>query len=317
MNDEDKLVSVCIPNYNGSKYIRDAIESALIQINSDIEIVVCDDQSDDNSWGIISSYKDNRIKAFKNERNLGMVGNFREVLGKASGNYIIFLNYDDILCPDSLKKMRGILDDNPECSFVFGNVKYIGDRSGQTHFNFSRILEPNEWINSSIKDGGNKTYQCGTLFRRPSEEAELTIVDLVFFDWYLWLRLGQSKVAFLNDVVGCYRYHVSNQTKQQTPGNLNNYLGLRKVLVLSFNNGILNSKQLIKGIDNLTLKYSINYFREFINSETNLTNSIRNGINFCINYGFNKKILVVKFLLTTIKVLIVRSMRVMKSQITS
>lgn len=302
------MISVCIPSYNGAPYIRDAIESVLVQNCPDVEIVICDDQSDDNSWEIICSYADCRIKAFKNETNLGMVGNFREVLRKASGEYVILLNCDDTLYNDSLNKMATTLDDNPECSFVFGNIKYIGERSGQTNFNFGKILKPGEWVNASLQEGGNKSFQCGTLFRKPAEAPDLIIVDLVFFDWYLWLRLGQSKVAFLNEIVGCYRYHKSNQTNIKVPGYLNNYLGLRQVLTLSFHNGIINNKQLIKGINNLTVKYARNYFVEQGKGKVKIANAIKSGMRFCINYGFRRNCIIVRFLLISIKVFLYRNL---------
>ena len=65
------LVSICIPSYNGEKWIREAIDSALAQTYKPLEIVIVDDASTDNTLEIIQSYRDPRIRIEVNKKNLG------------------------------------------------------------------------------------------------------------------------------------------------------------------------------------------------------------------------------------------------------
>ena len=69
---EQPLVSVCIPAYNNAAYIKDTIDSILRQTYTNLELVICDDNSKDDTVEVIESIKDSRIKLIKNEKNLGM-----------------------------------------------------------------------------------------------------------------------------------------------------------------------------------------------------------------------------------------------------
>ena len=73
------LVSICIPNYNSEKYIKGCIESALNQTYSNIEVIVLDNMSTDDSWKIISEISNDSYKKFQNKKNIGMVNNFKKV----------------------------------------------------------------------------------------------------------------------------------------------------------------------------------------------------------------------------------------------
>jgi glycosyltransferase involved in cell wall biosynthesis len=83
------LVSICIPAYNGGHLISRAIESCLNQTYTNLEIVIVDDCSSDNTVEIIKNFqsKDQRIKFFRNESNLGLALNFFETFKKSSGEY--------------------------------------------------------------------------------------------------------------------------------------------------------------------------------------------------------------------------------------
>ena len=80
------LVSICIPNYNNAQFIGEAIESSIAQTYPNLEIIVVDNVSTDNSWEIIQNYAQHKyVKVFLNEKNLGMVGNFRRTYEYSNG----------------------------------------------------------------------------------------------------------------------------------------------------------------------------------------------------------------------------------------
>lgn len=98
------FVSICIPTYNGEAYLHDCIRSCLAQKYDNFEVVICDDGSTDNTREIIESYrlKDGRIRYHKNEKNLGLVGNWNRCLDLASGEWIKFVFQDDYIAPECL-----------------------------------------------------------------------------------------------------------------------------------------------------------------------------------------------------------------------
>ncbi len=91
------LVSICIPVFNGEKYLNECIESSLSQAYQNIEIIIVDDGSSDKSIDIIKEYslKDNRVKYYINEENLGLVANWNKCIRQAAGEWIKFLFQDD------------------------------------------------------------------------------------------------------------------------------------------------------------------------------------------------------------------------------
>lgn len=108
-------VSVCLPVYNGSQFLREAIASVLNQTFDDFELIICDDNSDDASREIIEDFsrQDARIKQFSNERRVGLFANYNRCLRQASGKYIKPFAQDDILFPNAIKTLRRVLEDHP------------------------------------------------------------------------------------------------------------------------------------------------------------------------------------------------------------
>ena len=120
-------VSVIIPNYNGEKFIKEAIDSVLNQARVNVEVIVVDDGSTDNSKDLLEAYG-NRIKVFFQEnkgapaaRNLG--------IKNASADFIKFLDSDDVLTKDTLKRELEISKKIGENKIAFGDILYIDKNS--------------------------------------------------------------------------------------------------------------------------------------------------------------------------------------------
>ncbi len=97
--DFNPLVSICIPIFNGGSFVSRALESSINQTYKNIEIIVVDNASTDNTRKIIDSYiaKDKRIKYFRNDFNIGAIKNFLKSFQFASGEYVQLLCHDDWL----------------------------------------------------------------------------------------------------------------------------------------------------------------------------------------------------------------------------
>lgn len=128
--DDMPLVSVVVPSYNHAKHISKAIDSVLGQSFSSFELLISDDRSPDNSWEVISSFTDQRIRAFRQERNLGPVGNLVFLMQQARGKYIALLNSDDAWYPSKLGKQVAILRAQPALGACFTWADLV-DVSGQ------------------------------------------------------------------------------------------------------------------------------------------------------------------------------------------
>jgi len=108
-------VSILMPAYNASNYIAEAIESVLCQSYKDYELIIIDDGSTDDTRNTIDSYLcDPRIICLQNERNEGLVSVRNRAIKKANGEYLAWLDSDDVSMPSRLQKQVRFLDENPK-----------------------------------------------------------------------------------------------------------------------------------------------------------------------------------------------------------
>jgi glycosyltransferase involved in cell wall biosynthesis len=100
------VVSVCIPAYNGEKYLRETLDSVLAQTYDDFELLVVDDHSSDNTHDLLLEYgaHEKRIRIVRNEKNLGLVRNWNRCVELAYGKWIKFVFQDDILAPSCIEE---------------------------------------------------------------------------------------------------------------------------------------------------------------------------------------------------------------------
>jgi|AGTN01.1.fsa_nt_gi Glycosyltransferases involved in cell wall biogenesis len=126
-------VSVCLPVYNGAKFLDNAIESICTQSFSDFELIISDDTSQDNSSEIIESWcrKDKRVKYSRNETNQGLYENHNKCMSLAQGEYIKLFAQDDLLHHDCIAKQVEILDNNPSVVLTSA-VRVLIDANGES-----------------------------------------------------------------------------------------------------------------------------------------------------------------------------------------
>ena len=152
------LISICIPCYNSDKYIKDCIESGLNQTYENIEVIVLDNMSTDNSWSIISKISNSSLRKFQNEKNIGMVKNFKKIYKLAKGEFITFLCSDDKLYKDAIQKLVSLYQSYPDLGFIYSNIDYKGSRNGSTNFQNPKIFQLGEWSKTSIRSGRNPVF---------------------------------------------------------------------------------------------------------------------------------------------------------------
>jgi glycosyltransferase involved in cell wall biosynthesis len=117
-------VSVCIPTYNYARFLPMAIDSVLGQTFRDLELVVVDNASEDVTPDVLARYGDD-IRAYRNDRNVGLFGNFSRCLELARGQFVKFLAADDWLHPEYLGEAVELMRGHPTAAVVSGPGYYV------------------------------------------------------------------------------------------------------------------------------------------------------------------------------------------------
>ena len=199
-----------MPSYNTEKYIEDAIESILNQTYKNIELIVIDDGSTDDSWEIIQRYtsKDKRVINLRNKKNIGIVRtrNNGLVMVSDESKYVAMLDSDDIAMKDRIKKQVQFMEKNSEYGIVGSNIKIIDENNintGERKYNNYDIYIKNPLAQSSVLIRKNIFENAGLYDRK----------YVVCEDWDLWFRINSiSKIGIMNEYLIQYRIN-SSQSK--------------------------------------------------------------------------------------------------------
>ena len=123
------FVSIITPCWNCEKYIAETIESVLAQTYDNWEMIIVDDCSTDHSYEIALEYskKDNRIKVYRMEQNSGAARCRNRAIEKSKGEYLAFIDSDDIWLPEKLEKQLKFMHENG-CNFSFTEYEHIDEK---------------------------------------------------------------------------------------------------------------------------------------------------------------------------------------------
>ena len=205
------LVSVIIPNYNYGLYLGQAIESVLAQTYKNVEIIVVDDGSTDNSQQVLANYGD-KIKWFK-QTNQGVSKARNRGISDSKGEIIAFLDSDDVWLPQKLEKQVHLLLSDSELGLVHcGNQEF--DKSGkQLEKRLDGMAgyvaeEMLRWQRPVILGGGSAVIVRRSVFDKVDGfDPNVSPVE----DWEFYYRVSKNyKVGFVPEVLMNYRIHGGN-----------------------------------------------------------------------------------------------------------
>lgn len=108
----DGLVSVIMPSWNTDRFIGESIQSVINQTYTNWELIIVDDCSTDSTDNVVASYKDDRIRYLKNKKNSGAALTRNRALREAKGEWIAFLDSDDLWMPEKLEKQINFMKEN-------------------------------------------------------------------------------------------------------------------------------------------------------------------------------------------------------------
>ncbi len=125
------LVSVVIPTYNHEQFVRFAVESILNQSYINLELIIIDDASKDNTWAELQKIKKDGLKFYRHASNLGAHATLNEALGMARGDCITILNSDDLFDPKRIELLIDQISDPSQDFFIFTDVDFLNDQGDQ------------------------------------------------------------------------------------------------------------------------------------------------------------------------------------------
>lgn len=130
---EQPLVSIGMPVYNGEKYIRQALDSLLAQDYENFELIISDNASTDQTPAICREYaaRDRRIRYFRNEQNMGANWNFQRVLNLSSAKYFMWAAHDDMWDSNYVSECLDTLEQNPEAVLCCALLRFIDQDGNQ------------------------------------------------------------------------------------------------------------------------------------------------------------------------------------------
>lgn len=202
------LVSIVLPTHNGSKFLRESIESCLAQSYSNWELIVVDDASDDDTWAIIQEFEkfDPRITGVKSVVSLRLPGALNKGFSLAGGSYLTWTSDDNRYKPTALAEMVSFLETHPDTHLVYAD--------------FSKIDESGDWLSlQSVRSAENlairNCVQGCFLYRRQVYEQIGNYNEALFLveDWDYWIRvLKKFKITPLHRDLYDYRVHSGSLT---------------------------------------------------------------------------------------------------------
>jgi glycosyltransferase involved in cell wall biosynthesis len=220
-------ITICIPTYNRSNWLRSALQSVLEQGYQDFGVIVSDNASEDDTCLIVKSFDDPRIQYIRRDRNYGAFDNINFVVAQARTEFVVLLPDDDALLPGGLRRAIDVLDRYP-------NVGYVHSAFDVVDIDGDLLEKSTNWFLPRRENGAAQhgdAFECGadsierTLFRgvRVCQSTAVfrrsSLPDPVFTleasepqpDLYLYLTLGlSSDVVFIDHPGGIFRrYDVS------------------------------------------------------------------------------------------------------------
>ncbi|HST82496.1 MAG TPA: glycosyltransferase [Kineosporiaceae bacterium] len=215
---ENPAVTVCIPTYNRRELLAASLQSVREQSLENVEIIVSDNASTDDTGDYVRSLNDPRVRYDRLPENIGLFGNLSRCLQLGSGRYRVMLPDDDLMLPGNLAAKVAFLDRNPSAGLVHSAFRYL-DQNAQPvgpAQHWSRLsedtLEPGDsFIRRSLALGGIVCVSSVMLRSALVAQEKFDADDGPYADIALWLRVAaRSDVGFLMAPLSGYLVHASS-----------------------------------------------------------------------------------------------------------
>jgi glycosyltransferase involved in cell wall biosynthesis len=205
------LVSIALCTYNGSRYLAAQLESLCGQTYRQVEVILVDDGSTDNTISIAGSFKERLdIKLYCNEQNLGFIKNFEKAVSLCTGEYIALCDQDDIWVPEKIETLMKLVQD---CILVYSDSELVDEHGKSLHKRVSDVVNPIRESKPLPLLFNNCAPGNTLLFKKELLKYALPFPSTIFHDWWLMYTAATiGKIAYSDKPLVQYRQHTGNIT---------------------------------------------------------------------------------------------------------
>jgi hypothetical protein len=232
-------VEILIPCYNYGKYLVDCVESVLSQKNVNVDILIIDDCSPDNTPEVCRQLmqRDSRIRVIRHETNKGHIATYNEGIAQISGDYFVLLSADDLLTPGALSRATALMEENPKIGMTYGQAIWFDKADlppARTVQTGTSVWSGQKWIREVCRSGKNFVV-CPEAVVRTSIQRKIGGYNPALphsGDMEMWLRIASiSDIGRVNGADQAY-YRAHPQSMQHTvhSGFLFDLIGRRDAL---------------------------------------------------------------------------------------
>lgn len=263
------LVSVMVVTYNQENFIRECLDSILIQDYENIEIVVADDCSTDGTREILKEYKNkypNKFVLKFADKNQGITKNSNLALFACSGKYICTLGGDDVFLLGKISKQVEFMEKNPKCAISYHNVEVFDSDTNKTmfYYNDRQKIIKNGTIRELIKHGPSNCALSNMVRKDSIPKFGFAEILPVASDWmfYIDVLANGGTIDYIDEVLGRYRRHANNITKKVdyiSQGELDHLISCQIIIAKypQYLNEVFNKYAM--NLKNLREKRDVNY----------------------------------------------------------
>lgn len=222
-NSSSPLVSVVMPVYNQEEFVIESIKSVLSQDYDNIELLICDDSSTDNTASLIAEFVKNaplqgkKIEFYVNDNNKGVTENVNELIRKSSGVYVSFFSGDDVMHKNKISTQVDYMEKNKCCTICYHDVVVFrgdyGDEESKLYMYSARHGTKSGSYKALVKYG---SFNCGcsNLVRMEKKVYARSSVRNAS-DWLHYIEIlleNEGEIHYINEVLAGYRRHSDNIT---------------------------------------------------------------------------------------------------------
>jgi hypothetical protein len=248
-------ISVCIPTYNGAKYIAQTIESILNQTFTDFEIIVSDDGSSDNTLEIVGLFNDPRIVRIDRLSKVGAEANWNNAVANASASLVKLVCQDDILYPECLEVEVQTMSksENQDVSFCFHLRDFVTPNSRKLsarRVGYSNLQKysKTEILKKVVRSGGNPIGEpMAVTMRKISLNSAGKFRGDYVIDLDMWSKLSdQGSALFIEQHLSAFRISKTSWTSSLKKSQLSSVRALSKKLQVD-SDGAITKFDLFRG----------------------------------------------------------------------
>lgn len=208
--------------YNQAGFVSEAIQSVLDQDYPNIQLVVSDDASSDDTPAIIQDFYEKNPEVILpniNKSNIGITKNFNLALERCNGEYVTFLDGDDFYFPGKLSHQQKFMSENPQFALSYHDIEVFVSTTDEHIYNWQdRFIGKDVSISELVRYGPVLPY-LGVMIRRECMPRKVDERIPVGSDWLLWIESlinCNSQAGFINLTLGRYRRYAGNITRAWT-----------------------------------------------------------------------------------------------------